>query len=208
MEEIWKDIEDYEGLYEVSSMGRIRSLDKFDSIGRYVKGKILQSILVKNGYMHITLCKGGEKHSFSIHRLVAEAFIPNPDNKPCIDHINTDRTDNRAENLRWVTYQENNNNPLTKNKKCGENHPKPFKGIFGKEHPRSLPILQFTKEGGLIKIWDNTRSVEKETNISHSNICNVLKGKRDYAGGYKWKYYDKETYLIGIMNNNIKKGAA
>lgn len=110
MIEEWKDIEDYPN-YQVSSMGRIKSLN-YNKTG---KEKIMK-VTPCNGYFNLTLCKDGKTKQFQIHRLVAQAFIPNPENKPEIDHINTDRTDNRVENLRWVTHKENSNNPITLNK--------------------------------------------------------------------------------------------
>lgn len=115
-EEIWKDIVGYEGLYQVSNLGRVRSCDKYVSYRwgeRLIKGKMLKPHFRGRGYIQYSLVNKQKQNNFYIHRLVAEAFIPNPDNKPCIDHINTDKTDNRVENLRWVTHSENSNNPLT-----------------------------------------------------------------------------------------------
>ena len=102
--EIWKEIKGYEGLYEVSSEGRVNSLGRKPGIMRPGTSK---------GYLKVGLTKDGIRSMFRVHRLVAEAFIPNPDNKPEVDHINGDRKDNRAENLRWMTHKENNNNPVT-----------------------------------------------------------------------------------------------
>jgi hypothetical protein len=102
--EFWKEIKGYEGLYEVSSEGRVKSLGRKPGIMR--PG-------LSNGYLKVGLTKDGIRSRFRVHRLVAEAFIPNPDNKPEVDHINGDRKDNRVENLRWMTHQENNNNPVT-----------------------------------------------------------------------------------------------
>ena len=116
-EEVWKPIKDYEGLYEVSNLGRIKSLN-YKGTG---KEKLLKNIECSNGYLTVSLTKNGKQKVFYIHRLVAVTFIPNPENKPCIDHINTIRTENCVWNLRWVTYEENNNNSLTK-KKMSENH--------------------------------------------------------------------------------------
>ena len=117
--EEWKDIKGYEGRYQVSNLGRVRSLDReYNNRGTMVpiKGKML-SFNNCRGYSLVSLCKDDSKpYKAKVHRLVAEAFIPNPENKPCIDHINTDRTDNRVENLRWVTRKENMDNPLTKSK--------------------------------------------------------------------------------------------
>ena len=109
-EEIWKPIKDYEGLYEVSNLGRVKSLN-YRKTG---KEKILKNMKNNNGYLVVGLTKNGKRKNYLIHRLVAEAFIPNTEGKPHIDHINTIKNDNSVENLRWVTNKENNNNPLTK----------------------------------------------------------------------------------------------
>lgn len=116
--EIWKPIKGYEGLYEVSNLGRVRSLDReiiYKNGAKHIhKGKILKLQYDRYGYLYITLNNKCDTKKCTVHRLVAEAFIPNVDNKPCIDHINTIKDDNRVENLRWVTYKENMNNELSK----------------------------------------------------------------------------------------------
>lgn len=111
MEEIWKDIKDYEGLYQISNLGKVKRLvsvkckkERFLSI---TKDK-------KFGYCRVMLCKNNKTKRFLIHRLMAEHFIPNPENKLCIDHINGIRDDNRIENLRWCTHKENNNFPIAR----------------------------------------------------------------------------------------------
>ena len=109
MEEIWKTIEDYPN-YMVSNMGRVKRLVGFKcNVERFLTGQ-----KDKDGYILLCLSKDGSIKRYRVHRLVAEAFVPNPDNKPEIDHINTDRSDNRAENLRWATRKENANNPITR----------------------------------------------------------------------------------------------
>lgn len=104
MKEQWKTIDGYRGLYKISNKGEIKSL---------ISNTILKPCIV-NGYERVNLYKKSEIKQFKVHRLVAIAFIPNPENKPCIDHINGDRVDNRVENLRWVTHKENANNLITK----------------------------------------------------------------------------------------------
>lgn len=131
--EIWKEIKGYEGLYEVSSEGRVRVSDRLVK----TKGNVLylkKGVILKEsyagGYSQVVLTKDGIRKSYKVHRLVAGTFIDNQDNLPCIDHINTIRSDNRVENLRWVTYKENSNNPITLSKHYGRqtrlgSHPTP-----------------------------------------------------------------------------------
>lgn len=203
--EVWKDIEGYENLYQVSNMGRVRSLDKEIKTyngGSYInKGKIINGSIAKSeGYLRVTLVKDGKSTIKKIHRLVAEAFIPNLDNKPCVDHINTIRTDNRVVNLRWVTYEENMNNPLTKKKisKINTGKGNPF---YGKKHTEeSLKKISESGKGRippnrkkiicieLNRVFDSIAEAGRELNIGSQNICKVLKGERKTAGGYHWKY--------------------
>ena len=178
--EIWKNIKDYPN-YMVSNLGRIKSLN----YKRTGKEQILKQIKNSNGYLRVALSKNGNIKKYQIHRLVAEAFLPNPENKPCIDHINCNRSDNRVENLRWVTQKENNNNPLTIDKLNKNAH---LKNKFGAEHPLSKPIIQFTKNGEFIRKWDSIRDVERELGINQGNISNCCKGKLKLTGGYIWSY--------------------
>lgn len=187
MIEIYKNIEGYEGLYQVSNLGNVKSLERINKNNRKVKEKILKPLKLNTKYLSIVLCKNGKNNRFLVHRLVAQAFIPNPENKPCIDHINTDRTDNRVENLRWVTYKENSNNPITKTKQKENNH-KPNLGKFGKEHYNSKPILQFTLNGEFVKRWDSAIEIKNELNFNNGYICSCCKGKGKSSNGYKWAY--------------------
>ncbi len=105
----WKPVKDYEGIYEVSSDGRVRSLDRFDSIGRHRKGIERKQFIVGDGYLQVRLNKDGVTTGKTVHRLVASAFCENADEKPEVNHINCDKLDNRVENLEWVTTKENAN---------------------------------------------------------------------------------------------------
>ena len=115
MTEIWKAVVGYEGLYEVSNLGRVKSLETMVVCRGGMRTRP-SKMLKPSGQFHlgVTLCKDGKVKRKSIHRLVAEAFIPNPENKPVVDHIDTDAKNNCVENLRWVTTQENCMNPLTR----------------------------------------------------------------------------------------------
>ena len=196
--EIWKDIDGYEG-YQVSSLGRVRSLDRIDSNNHPLNGVILKPYISNSGYLLVGLYKQQRCYKKLVHRLVAEAFMPNPENKPEIDHINTIKTDNTVflnedgsinyekTNLRWTTRKENINNPLTKTK-IQINARKPSKGKYGKKHHRSKPIIQYDKEGNFIKEWDCANDVERVLGISNKHIGSVCLGKRKSCGGYIWKY--------------------
>ncbi len=120
----WRNIDKFD-YYQISNEGDVKSLERTivtkNGIEKTIKERIITPILNKHtGYLLVGLHYEGRSATKPIHKLVAEAFIPNPDNKPCVDHINGDKTDNRAENLRWVTYKENSNNPLTRQKMIDE----------------------------------------------------------------------------------------
>ena len=195
MHEIWKPIRDYEGLYEVSNLGGIKRLEN----DKNRKEKILKPYKNKLGYLCINLYRDNKVKQMYVHRLVAIAFIPNPENKPCIDHINTIRNDNRIENLRWVTYKENMNNELTKEKLSGENS-----NNYGK--PRSEEIkkkISESQKGGknpkargvfcyeLNKSWDTSAEASRELNIDSSNITKCCKGKCKSVKGYHFCYLEE-----------------
>lgn len=146
--------------------------------------KMLKSHLTQDGYARVTLFDGGKGTHFAVHRLVAEAFIPNPENKPQVNHKNGIKTDNRVENLEWVTAKENVRHAFDVLHRAAS---KPWKGKFGKDHNCSHIVLQI--QGDLIiNEFYGINEAERETGISHQHISHVCGGKRKTAGGYKWKY--------------------
>lgn len=175
MKEVWKDIEEYEGLYQVSNFGRIKSLN----YRRTGKAKILKIAKITKGYYGIILHKKGKYKNFKTHRLVAMAFIPNPDDKPQINHIDGDKSNNCISNLEWATNSENQKhahvNGLIKSSK-------------GSEHYLSRSVVQFSKENEFIAEYDSMSEAAKINIISHSNISACCSGKQKSAGSYKWKY--------------------
>lgn len=121
-EEIWRDVPGYEGYYQVSNLGRVKSLDRFvnkcDGTTQILRGKVIKPRLSKTGYVSVQLQKNRKVFHTNLSRVVASAFIPNPYNKPEVDHIDTDKTNNNVTNLRWVTRFENQHNELTERKAC------------------------------------------------------------------------------------------
>ena len=164
--EIWKDIEGYEGIYQVSNLGRTKRLYKND------KEKILKPFSNKDGYLIVNLCKEGKVKSRSVHRLVAQAFIPNPENKPEVNHKDENKSNNKVENLEWVTSKENNNYG-TRTERMAKSQSKPIYGINVKTNER----IEFpsTQEAG-------------RSGFDQSHIVHCLKGKRKTHKGYKWFY--------------------
>lgn len=198
-EEVWKPIECYGGIYkgkyEVSNLGRVRSTHRVirrNSFYVQVGGKILNKNISCRGYPYVTLCLNGRSRTRHIHYLVASAFIPNPENKPYVDHINTDKTDYSLSNLRWVTAKENSNNPLTlvKVRQCSHS-PEALKKSLNsrkRKNGKTAPklVYQFTLKGEYITQYESAREAERRLGIKSSEIMYNCKGKRISAGGYLW----------------------
>lgn len=185
-EEIWKSIEGYPN-YEVSNLGNVRSLNY-----RNTNNNKLLKQLDKNSYKKVFLWKNGERKCFYVHRLVAQAFILNPDNLPQINHIDEDKTNNCVENLEWCT-QKYNINYGTHNERLKQHHGKPMLGKTGKKNPNSKPIDQYTKDGDFIKSWDSTMDVQRELGINNSSISACARGNIKSAGGYIWRYKEDKA---------------
>ena len=171
--EEWRDVVGYEGLYQVSSEGRVKSLERKDRFGRIVKERTLKPAVRGKGYLFVVLCASGKTRMFYVHRLVCQSFHENPDNKPQVNHINEDKTDNRACNLEWCTRRENVNH--------GTRNERSAKAL-------SKPIGQFSLDGKPIKVWQSTMEAERQTGFSHVYICQAANGKYKQAYGYIWKY--------------------
>ena len=195
MEEIWKDIEGYEGYYQVSNLGRVKSLG-FD---KWHKGKVLkQSFDGKGNYLFVGLHKNGKTKQRNVHRLVAETFIPNPDNLPCVNHINEVKTDNRAINLEWCTIEYNSNygnakkNMIDSRRKNNDQEEINRKIKETKRKNGSLscekPVAQYTMGGTLVSTYDSATDAERKTGISRGGIQRCCIGKYSQAKGFIWRY--------------------
>lgn len=193
--EIWKDIKEYEGLYQVSNLGRVRALPierNFGNRKRKYPIRFLSPAVSKRGYMVVALSKNNKSYTCPIHRLVAQAFIPNPKNYPCIDHIDTNRLNNSIDNLRWCTYKGNSSNPLTKIHQREATLELWKRGVFrNRENIHYRKVGQYTKNGELIKIWDSIIEASLALGIERSSISCVCLGtnpKRHTVGGFIWKH--------------------
>lgn len=173
MKEIWKDIKGYEGLYQVSNLGRVKSFRGSAKFGK-PKEFILKPSLINSGYHVVTLYYGNQKkHKFQVHRLVAETFIDNPDHLPCVNHKDENKLNNCVSNLEWCTYQYNNNYGTAR---------------IRASKTRSKPIMQMTLEGVHIATYCSS-SVAAE--LLNRSATIVRKWCDDgIGGGYKWRYID------------------
>jgi len=173
--EVWKDIKGYEGQYQVSNMGNVKSMN-YNHTG---KEKILRPA-TQNGYLFVKLWKEGNKKMHKVHRLVAEAFIPNddPEHKTQVNHINEDKTDNRSCNLNWMTPKENIHWG-TGIERC---HQKQI------NHPNmSKPVKQLSLDGALIAIWPSIKEAARN-GFNQGHICSCCNNKKKAHKGYLWAY--------------------
>lgn len=174
--EIWRDVVGYEGLYKVSTEGNIKSIRR---------NKLLSPDTGRNGYKRVSLYKNKTIKHYSVHRLVAQAFIPNPNNLPQVNHKDEDKSNNCVSNLEWITHKDN----------C----------IYGTRlermsKTRSKPIIQLSLEGDFIREWNSTREAAKFIGCFRQNINNCLRGVTKTAYGYKWKYNDGIQIKRNINN--------
>jgi len=187
--EIWKDVEGYEGYYQVSNYGLVRSKDRISFSGHKLKGRVLKQT-VNKGYHQIGLYKDDERFCETVSRLVAKAFIPNPENKPEVNHIDENKSNNHVDNLEWVTAKENANHGTRPDRlrKIGIKN-KSHKHFF-KNGSSKAPVRQEDVETG--KVMNEFPSVTEAIKSlgnkkTSSNISACLSGRRKTAYGFKWE---------------------
>lgn len=191
MDEIWKDIEGFENKYQVSNLGRVKKKQTIkkhwlggDSI---VKEKILKLNKHREGYLYAQLIVDGKLIPIGIHRLVAMAFIPNPDNLPLINHKDENKENNCVDNLEWCDKNYNNNYG-TRNERISnaKKDKKPSEEAIEKHKKK---IIQMDLEGNIVKIWDSIKDAANEGGFNVGAIGRCLKRKLNKHHNFKWKYY-------------------
>lgn len=212
MEE-WRDIKGYEGIYQVSNEGRIKSLERYvngngrNQCQKLIKEKILNGTVCPYGYLAVTLHDENGQKQYKIHRLVAETFIPNPENKPQIDHINTITNDNRVSNLRWCTPTENTHNPITLDRIVKARQSDDFRKLISKllkgrtfsdetikkmsdarKGVGCVKVNQYSKDGVYIATYNSIDEARGKLGLCSGDICRCCKGIRKTCGGFVWKY--------------------
>lgn len=153
---IWKEISGYEGLYEVSNTGLVRSL--------WLGKKRIISPGNCHGYLRVGLYKDGKIKNMQVHRLVAEAFLPNPNKLETINHIDEDKTNNNVSNLEWMSRGDN------------------------ARYSHNKPVVQLDKNGNVVATFPSSIEAERQTGINRGNICTCCRGRLKSAGGYIWRY--------------------
>lgn len=160
MSEIWKPIRDFEDKYEISTLGRVKSIGTYNTC----KKGIMIPMVDTSGYQHVRLYSGGKVVDKSIHRLVAETFLPNPNGLKYVNHKDENRRNNALENLEWCTNQ------------------------YNIAYSLGRKVIQLSKEGTLLRVFNSIAEASKEFNIPTTNISKCCKGLRKSAGNFIWRY--------------------
>lgn len=193
MKEIWKDIKDYEGFYQVSNLGNIRSCDRIihkkGQSDAFVHGKPKKQVDNGHGYLNVCLSKFGKTKIYYVHRLVAQAFIPNHENLPEVNHKDENPYNNNVENLEWCDRKYNGNYGTIKER-------------IGKAN--SKQICQYDSLGNLINNYNSVYDAERKTGIKRTGIQNCLRDLSKTSGGFVWKYYGEDFSISSVYDNKCK----
>lgn len=193
--EEWRDIDGYEGLYQVSSFGRVRGIDrivnnpKYKHTGMTIKSKLLHQYKV-NGYLRTQLYKNSGYKNIFVHRLVAKAFIPNEDGKKFVNHLDGNKHNNNYANLEWCTRSENQIHAYKKGLQKPSMKQKEITSLLAKN--KTKKIGQYDMKNNFIRYWNSIKDAEENLHVSHGKISYVCKGKRNKTktieGYMRWKY--------------------
>lgn len=182
MKEIWKDIKGFEKTYQISNYGNVKSLDRIiyykNRWGRkscvFYKGENIIPSPLRSGHLYVVLTKNNKKTHFQIHQLVAQAFIPNPNNYKVVHHIDHNPKNNRVDNLIWMSDKE---------------HKSLHHNVNGGDGGRSCKtVYQYTLDGELVAIWPCAMEAVRELGYSQGLICACCRGERNKHKGYRWSY--------------------
>lgn len=171
--EEWRPVIGYEGLYEVSSLGKVKSVSRLDDNRRFLSSKQLCLFSDKDNYKRVNLWKNGHMKQYPVHRLVANAFIPNPHGYPCVNHLDENKANNVIDNLEWCSFARNNSwgtrGARIARKKC-------------------IPIIQLDKKGNKLHRFESCIAAAAFIGVSKSAICDCLKGRTKTCSGYILQY--------------------
>lgn len=185
--EIWKPVNGYEGIYEVSNKAEVRSIDRYvngvNGSMRFIKGKLIIPHINNNGYLLCDLYKENKRKNYLLHRIVAEAFIPNPQNYEVVNHKDNVRTNCLPSNLEWCNMSYNHKYSYDYN-----NRKEKMNWRKGKENKLSKPIIMKDLNGKFIKRFDSISCADRYTGISNNRIVACLKGRTKTCGGFLWEY--------------------
>ena len=189
MQEVWKDIKGYEGMYQVSNFGRVKSFDRYDKHGALWLGKILSNKPKKTGYVNVKFSVDGKRSVKLVHRLVAEAFIPNIENKPEVNHKDGNKSNNKVSNLEWVTSRENTLHGIEKglikyNKEALARGQKKSAELMKRK------VRQVSIDGESLREFNSIKEAAETIGrrAARSSISAVCSHKQKTAYGYKWEY--------------------
>lgn len=203
--EVWKDIEGFDGVYIISSIGRVASPPRYiktlDGGYKTLYGKMCSMNITNSGYFIVKLWKGNEEFRPYVHKLVAKAFIDNPNDYQCIDHIDTNRLNNRAENLRWCTHSMNSLNPITRERRhlSHARNPKTQRWII-------KPVVRINMfDPNDIKYYESV-SATSEDGCNPSSISAVCRGNRKSYLGYYWYYQVDYERIVNKSKSSLPEG--
>lgn len=177
MQEIWKDVSGFEGMYQVSNLGRVKSL-------RNKKPLIMRTHVNNSGYEMVRFSVKGKTYNFTVHRLVAREFCDGHTEGMVVNHKDANRLNNIADNLEWVTQKENVHDMIAR----GTHSVKEAHAVAHKKRRR--PVIQYTKNGKEVARFKSAREASKSVNVHENCISRVCRGERPYSAGYSWKYID------------------
>ena len=195
LQEVWLPITNYEGLYEISDIGRVKSCKRHvqykgrhgEQFYRYIPEKIKKCSLDRDGYVCAKLSKHGKKTHFTVHRLVAIHFIPNPYNKPTVNHKSGIKTDNRVSQLEWATISEQSIHAYANGLRVVQ-RTKSMMGRFGIRHNRSKPVIQLDLDGNFIIEFECANEAGRLLGLWANHIGGCCRGESKTHGGFKWQF--------------------